>query len=160
MNSGFANLRASLPMNLKARYPNHKIWGGAKPDIERIVEIWTDCLATYGGPFLFGKQRGMADAMFAPVVTRFLTYDVRSTPTCRRYCDTIMAMPEMHRMGRRREGRARRHRRARHGVLRPAGGSRLAAGHRRRIGHRGGRRHVDRRESAGPTTSRYSMSGE
>ena len=77
MNSGFANLRASLPMNLKAHYPKHKIWGGAKPDIDRIVEIWTECLATYGGPYLFGKRRGMADAMFAPVVTRFLTYDVK-----------------------------------------------------------------------------------
>ena len=95
MNSGFANLRASLPMNLKAHYPKHRIWGGAKPDIERIVEIWTDCLATYGGPFLFGKQRGMADAMYAPVVTRFLTYDVALDPRLRRYCDTIMAMPEM-----------------------------------------------------------------
>ena len=41
MNSGFANLRASLPMNLKAHYPKHRVWGGAKPDIERIVEIWT-----------------------------------------------------------------------------------------------------------------------
>jgi glutathione S-transferase len=95
MNSGFANLRASLPMNLKARYPKHRIWGGAKPDIERVVEIWTDCLATYRGPFLFGKQRGMADAMFAPVVTRFLTYDVPLDATCKRYCETIMAMPEM-----------------------------------------------------------------
>ena len=95
MNSGFANLRASLPMNLKADYPKHRIWGGAKPDIERIVEIWNECLATYRGPFLFGKQRGMADAMYAPVVTRFLTYDVPLDPIGRRYCDTIMAMPEM-----------------------------------------------------------------
>jgi glutathione S-transferase len=95
MNSGFANLRASLPMNLKAHYPKHRVWGGAKPDIERIVEIWTDCLATYGGPYLFGKQRGTADAMYAPVVTRFLTYDVALDATCKRYCDTIMAMPEM-----------------------------------------------------------------
>src|SRR4051794_5871369 len=95
MNSGFANLRASLPMNLKAHYPKHRIWGGAKPDIERIVEIWTDCLATYGGPFLFGKRRGMADAMYAPVVTRFLTYDVALDARCRGYCETIMAMPEM-----------------------------------------------------------------
>jgi len=95
MNSGFANLRASLPMNLKAHHPGHRIWGGAKPDIERIVEIWTECLARYGGPFLFGKERGMADAMFAPVVTRFLTYDVALDPVCRRYCETIMAMPEM-----------------------------------------------------------------
>jgi len=95
MNSGFANLRASLPMNLKGKFPGHKVWAGAMPDIERIVEIWTDCLATYGGPYLFGRQRGMADAMFAPVVTRFLTYDVKLTKPCILYCQTIMAMPEM-----------------------------------------------------------------
>ena len=99
MNSGFANLRASLPMNLKGmverRYPGHKIWGGAVPDIERITEIWTECLATYGGPYLFGAQRGMADAMYAPVVTRFLTYDVKLNEACKSYCKTIMAMSEM-----------------------------------------------------------------
>jgi glutathione S-transferase len=95
MNSGFANLRASLPMNLKGHYPGHKIWAGAQPDIDRIVEIWTECLAMYGGPFLFGSQRGMADAMFAPVVTRFLTYDVTLSKPCIQYCRTIMAMPEM-----------------------------------------------------------------
>ena len=95
MNSGFANLRASLPMNLKAEFPGHKIWAGAKPDIDRISEIWTECLAAYGGPYLFGAQRGMADAMFAPVVTRFLTYDVKLPAPCVRYCQTIMAMPEM-----------------------------------------------------------------
>ena len=95
MNSGFANLRSSLPVNLKARFPGHKIWTGAKPDIERITEIWRDCLARYGGPFLFGAQRGMADAMFAPVATRFLTYDVKLDPSCAAYCRTIMEMPEM-----------------------------------------------------------------
>ncbi len=95
MNSGFANLRASLPMNLKAHFPRHKIWAGAKPDIERIVEIWSECLARYGGPFLFGKKRCAADAMFAPVVTRFLTYDVPVNPACLAYCDTIMTMPEL-----------------------------------------------------------------
>lgn len=95
MNSGFANLRASLPMNLKARHPGYKIWAGAQPDIDRIIEIWTECLATYGGPYLFGKRRGMADAMFAPVATRFLTYDVKLNKPCIEYCQTIMAMPEM-----------------------------------------------------------------
>jgi glutathione S-transferase len=95
MNSGFANLRASLPMNLKAHHPGYKIWAGAQPDIDRIVEIWTDCLATYGGPYLFGKQRTMADAMYAPVATRFLTYDVKLNKPCILYCQTIMAMPEM-----------------------------------------------------------------
>lgn len=95
MNSGFSNLRSSLPMNLKAHHPGYKIWAGAQPDIDRIVEIWTDCLATYGGPYLFGKQRTMADAMFAPVCTRFLTYDVKLPKSCILYCQTIMAMPEM-----------------------------------------------------------------
>jgi glutathione S-transferase len=95
MNSGFANLRSALPMNLKARYPAFKIWAGALPDIERVVEIWTECLATYGGPYLFGTQRGMADAMYAPVATRFLTYGVKLNKPCIEYCQTIMAMPEM-----------------------------------------------------------------
>ena len=95
MNSGFANLRAALPMNLKGHFPRHKIWAGAKPDIERIVEIWSDCLATYGGPFLFGKKRSAADAIFAPVATRFVTYDVTLPPACAEYCGTVLAMPEM-----------------------------------------------------------------
>jgi glutathione S-transferase len=95
MNSGFANLRASLPMNLKAQFPGHKVWAGARPDIDRIVEIWTECLALYGGPFLFGQKPGMADAMYAPVATRFLTYDVQLPPACAAYCATIMAMPQM-----------------------------------------------------------------
>jgi len=95
MNSGFANLRSSLPMNLKARHPGHKIWGGAQPDIERIVEIWNECLAAYGGPYLFGARRGAADAMYAPVATRFLTYDVKLDRSCIEYTRTIMAMPEM-----------------------------------------------------------------
>jgi len=95
MNSGFANLRSSLPMNLKAFFPGHKVWAGAKPDIERILEIWTECLRSYGGPWLFGARRTMADAMFAPVVTRFLTYDVLLDEPCLSYARTIMAMPEM-----------------------------------------------------------------
>ena len=95
MNSGFANLRSALPMNLKAHFPKHKIWAGAQPDIDRIAEIWTECLATYGGPYLFGARRTMADAMYAPVVTRFLTYDVKLNPSCAAYCQTIMALPEM-----------------------------------------------------------------
>ena len=95
MNSGFANLRSALPMNLKARHQSFKIWAGALPDIERITELWRECLARYGGPFLFGAQRTMADAMFAPVVTRFLTYGVKLDAACAGYAQTIMAMPEM-----------------------------------------------------------------
>lgn len=95
MMSGFANLRSALPMNLKARHPGFKVWAGALADIERVCEIWRECLARYGGPFLFGEQRTMADAMFAPVATRFVTYDVVLDNACLGYVKTVMAMPEM-----------------------------------------------------------------
>ena len=94
MHSGFSSLRSALPMNLKAKFPGYKVWARAEADIERITAIWRECLTTYGGPYLFGK-RCMADAMYAPVVTRLLTYDVTVDPQSAAYCDTIMAMPEM-----------------------------------------------------------------
>ncbi len=95
MHSGFVSLRSALPMNLKGRFPGYKVWSRAQSDIERVYEIWRECLATYGGPYLFGA-RSMADAMYAPVVTRLQTYDVRpSDPTCAQYCLQIMAMPEL-----------------------------------------------------------------
>lgn len=95
MNSGFANLRSALPMNLKARHTHFKVWGGALPDIERITEIWRECLAAYGGPYLFGAERTMADAMYAPVATRFVTYGVVLDAPSAAYVKTVMAMPEM-----------------------------------------------------------------
>jgi glutathione S-transferase len=95
MHSGFANLRSALPMNIKAHYPGFKVWAGAKADIDRICAIWRDCLTGSKGPYLFGARPCMADAMFAPVVTRFLTYDVALDPACAAYCQTIVAMPAM-----------------------------------------------------------------
>ena len=95
MHSGFSNMRSALPMNLKAHHPGFKVWAGAQADIDRIVSIWRECLATRGGPFLFGAKPGMADAMFAPVVTRFLTYDVKLDSECAAYCKAIMALPAM-----------------------------------------------------------------
>ena len=86
MHAGFANLRSALPMNLKARHPGFKVFTGAQPDIDRILAIWGECLAAYGGPYLFGARPTAADAMFAPVCTRFETYDVRLDPRARRYC--------------------------------------------------------------------------
>jgi glutathione S-transferase len=94
MHSGFSSLRSALPMNLKARLPGHKVWSRAVGDIERVTTIWRECLSTYGGPFLFGP-RGMADAMYAPVATRFQTYDVKLDDACAGYRDRILAMPEM-----------------------------------------------------------------
>ncbi|MBN9697545.1 MAG: glutathione S-transferase family protein [Zoogloea sp.] len=95
MHSGFSALRSALPMNLKARFPNFTVWSRAQGDIARVTEIWRDCLQRYGGPYLFGAGRTLADAMYAPVATRFLTYDVPLDAACAAYCATIMAMPEM-----------------------------------------------------------------
>jgi glutathione S-transferase len=93
MHQGFANLRAALPMNLKGRHPGFKLWGGAVTDIERVTAIWQDCLARSGGPWLFGDGPTMADAMYAPVCTRFLTYDVALPEPCAAYRDHVLAWP-------------------------------------------------------------------
>ncbi len=92
MHAGFHNLRAALPMNVKASYPGFKVWAGAQADIDRIETIWHESLASSGGPFLFGTPT-VADAMFAPVVTRFLTYHVPISAANSEYCDRIMAFP-------------------------------------------------------------------
>jgi glutathione S-transferase len=94
MHSGFTNLRSALPMNLKTRHRGFKVWAGAQADIDRITTIWRECFAAYHGPYLFGNLT-MADAMYAPVVTRFLTYDVKLDGDCAGYCDRIMALPDM-----------------------------------------------------------------
>ena len=82
----------------------HTLWPGKSPfrfigsaegDIARITAIWRDCLETYGGPFLFGEKPCMADAMYAPVVTRFRTYHVKLDRPAILYCQQIMQMPEM-----------------------------------------------------------------
>ncbi len=95
MHSGFTSMRSALPMNIKGRFPKYKVWSRAQADIDRIVEIWALCFKTYGGPFLFGEKPCAADAMYAPVVTRFLTYDVALDKACAAYCKTIMALPAM-----------------------------------------------------------------
>jgi len=95
MHSGFTNLRSALPMNLKRVFPEHKVWARAQADIERVTTIWRECLAKYRGPYLFGKTRSMADAMYAPVITRFVSYDVKVDKRCGAYGALILAMPEM-----------------------------------------------------------------
>jgi glutathione S-transferase len=94
MHSGFVSLRQALPMNIKGRFENFKIWSKAVADIERITAIWRECLKSYGGPYLFGAI-SLADAMYAPVVSRFRTYDVKLNATCQAYADRIWALPAM-----------------------------------------------------------------
>ncbi|MEJ1975465.1 MAG: glutathione S-transferase [Acetobacteraceae bacterium] len=95
MHSGFGALRSALPMNLRAHRPGFRILSAARMDIERILTIWRDCLAEWKGPWLFGEQRCAADAMYAPVVTRLLTYDVTLDAACTAYCERTMAVPDM-----------------------------------------------------------------
>jgi len=94
MHSGFVSLRQALPMNIKAQFPHFKIWSKARADIERIAAIWRECLASHGGPWLFGEIT-LADAMYAPVVSRFRTYGVELEPGLRAYADRIWDLPAM-----------------------------------------------------------------
>jgi glutathione S-transferase len=95
MHSGFTNLRSALPMNLRAKHEDFKVWSGIEADIDRIADIWRECLDRYGGPFLFGSAPSMADAMFAPVCCRFRTYGIRLDDTLQPYCDRMLALPAM-----------------------------------------------------------------
>lgn len=95
MHSGFTALRSALPMNLRAHFPKFKVWSRAQADVQRITAIWQECLETYGGPFLFGAQRTVADAMYAPVCTRFATYDVKLDAVSAAYRDLMISQPEM-----------------------------------------------------------------
>ena len=90
MHGGFYNLRSALPMNLRARYPGFRVFTGAKGDIRRVLTIWNECFEQYRGRFLFGDQPTLADAMYAPVCTRFVTYDVALEGKAAQYRDRIM----------------------------------------------------------------------
>jgi glutathione S-transferase len=96
MHSGFQGLRQHLPMDVLEKIPMEQIPEDAKPDIERIQTIWTDCRARFGagGDFLFGRW-SIADAMFAPVATRFDTYGVKLDPVSQAYVEATLALPAM-----------------------------------------------------------------
>jgi glutathione S-transferase len=95
MHAGFSHLRAALPMNVKARHRGFKIFSSAQADIDRIVTIWQECLRVSAGAFLFAGRPTMADAMYAPVCTRFVTYDVDLPEDCATYVQSIMTLPDV-----------------------------------------------------------------
>ncbi|MBR0678959.1 glutathione S-transferase [Roseomonas eburnea] len=95
MHSGFAALRSSLPMNLKVRRAGFPIWSAPRADIAAIEAIWRDCLDRHGGPWLFGARPSIADAMYAPVATRFRTYDVRLAEAPEAYARHVLAWPDL-----------------------------------------------------------------
>lgn len=95
LHCGFQSLRSALPMNVKRRHSDFKVWAGAQEDIDRVFAIWRECLTRYGGPWLFGGRPSMADAMYAPECTRFVTYGVDCDPACSAYIDTVLGCPHV-----------------------------------------------------------------
>jgi len=98
MHSGFAALRTHMPMDIRAHRPERGATAlqrsDVAADVARIQSIWTDCLSRSSGPLLFGRFT-IADAFYAPVVTRFRTYGVALSPLLSAYCDAVLALPAM-----------------------------------------------------------------
>jgi len=94
MHAGFGALRAALPMNMRRKPSKVSVSDDVNTDISRIQDAWAECLSVQpvGGPFLFGKF-SIADAMFAPVVSRFQVYDVPLNDAVAPYFDAILDLP-------------------------------------------------------------------
>lgn len=96
MHSGFANLRESMPMDCRARHPGFALNAIVQAECDRIMAIWRECREKFGtgGNLLFG-QFTIADAMFAPVVSRFITYDVQLQGIAKVYAEAVWSLPAM-----------------------------------------------------------------
>jgi glutathione S-transferase len=96
MHSGFTALRSNMPMNIRSSFPKEGRKPGVQEDIDRVKAIWRLCLSRHGGdgPFLFGRFT-IADAMYAPVVSRFRTFAVDLGEQEQAYADAIWSMPAM-----------------------------------------------------------------
>ena len=95
MHSGFVNLRTDCSMKIVQQYPAKPLRPETQAEVNRIVEIWKDCLKRSGGPFLFGKEPCIADAFYAPVVSRFRTYSIPVAGAAKAYCETIWSWPAL-----------------------------------------------------------------
>jgi glutathione S-transferase len=94
MHAGFAALRAAMPMNIRSSYPGKGRSAQVDADIERVTALWRQNLRNYGGPFLFGAFT-LADAMYAPVATRFITYAVPLDAQVKAYVERVWNLPAM-----------------------------------------------------------------
>jgi len=94
MHAGFAPLRRHCPMNMRRPVKARDLTAEVEADVARIDRLWTECRTRFGtgGPFLFGPF-GAADAMFAPVVSRLHTYDIRVGAVASRYMEAVMGLP-------------------------------------------------------------------
>ncbi|QDP18788.1 glutathione S-transferase family protein [Sphingomonas xanthus] len=91
MHSGFANLRRELPMNVRKNFPSQRLSTAVEAEVVRILNLWAQARARHGGTgeYLFGEW-GAADIMFAPVVTRFVTYQVPVPPFAATYMEAVL----------------------------------------------------------------------
>jgi len=96
MHSGFSNLRRDLPMNVRKTFPFKPLSEEVRNEIERILQLWAQARARFGGtgPFLFGDWCA-ADMMYAPVVTRFITYSVTLPPFAELYMKAVLSHPHV-----------------------------------------------------------------
>lgn len=96
MHSGFSALRNAMPMAIHSTFECPEISGELQSDIERIIDIWSECLDKYSsnGPYLFG-QYSIADMMFSPVVFRFRSYQVDLPQRLVEYCDAVINHPDV-----------------------------------------------------------------
>lgn len=92
MHSGFGALRATCPMNMRRPPEKLAVSDAVRKDVARIEQIWEACLMQSGGPFLFGDF-SIADAMYAPVVSRFITYHLSDADVTRRYTEALTGLP-------------------------------------------------------------------
>ena len=96
MHSGFSNLRRELPMNVRKTFPFKPLSDEVRNEIERILQLWAQARARFGGsgPFLFGDWCAV-DMMYAPVVTRFITYSVPMPPFAELYMKAVLSHPHV-----------------------------------------------------------------
>jgi glutathione S-transferase len=94
MHSSFMTIRNTLPMNCRKKIVFSPITTDLQNDIDRICEIWRECLANSGGPFLFG-QFSIADAMYAPIVLRFISYGIKVGEIETAYMQTILGLESL-----------------------------------------------------------------
>lgn len=97
MHSGFSALRQACPMNIEARLPDigALIWRdhpAVRADVQRLTTLWEGLLQRYGGPLLLGEF-SIADAYYAPVCMRLITYGLPLSPTMQAYVERIQALP-------------------------------------------------------------------
>ncbi|HEY6047537.1 MAG TPA: glutathione S-transferase family protein [Sphingomicrobium sp.] len=96
MHSGFANLRRELPMNVRKSFPPKELSGPVRDEIDRILQLWAQARARWGGTgdFLFGEW-GAVDMMYAPVVTRLITYGVGVPNFAGIYMKAVLSHPHV-----------------------------------------------------------------